>query len=119
MDMQIVSAGDVIGVDVKNSKGENLGTIEALMLDKLQGQVSYVVLSYGGFIGMGKKLFALPWGMFSYDAQKSSYTVPIDKKTLEASPGFDNRHWPDMSTQAWKKTMTDYYGNYVSHPNQH
>ncbi|MGQ3889600.1 PRC-barrel domain-containing protein [Legionella sp. CNM-1927-20] len=119
MNMQIVNTDDVIGADVKNSQGEDLGTIETLMIDKLQGQVAYVVLSYGGFLGMGKKLFALPWGLFSYDSKRECFIVPIDRKTLEASPGFDKDHWPDMSSQAWKKTMTDYYGSYLSHPNQH
>ena len=83
MDMYVVSAEDVIGVDVKNPKGENLGTIEALMLDKLQGQVAYVVLSHGGFMGIGHKLFALPWGMFTYDSKKECFIIPIDKKILQ------------------------------------
>ncbi|WP_419419837.1 PRC-barrel domain-containing protein [Legionella sp. D16C41] len=119
MTMQIVSADDVIGVDVKNTNGESLGTIEALMLDKLQGQVTYVVLAYGGFIGIGKKLFALPWKLFSYDQRNECFIIPVDKQTLEKSPGFDKDHWPDMSSQAWKKTMTDYYGSYLSNPHQH
>src|ERR1700733_6635584 len=93
----IVNAEDVIGVEVKNHLGENLGKVEALMLDKLQGHVAYVVLSFGGFLGLGDKLCALPWNIFSYDAQKECFTIPLDKETLKNSPSFDKTHWPDMS----------------------
>ena len=60
MNNAIVNADNVIGVDVKNNQDEDLGEVEALMLDKMTGKVAYVVLSYGGFLGMGDKLFALP-----------------------------------------------------------
>src|SRR5438132_816430 len=93
----VVNANDVIGVEVENSHGENLGKIEALMLDKLKGNVVYVVLSFGGFLGMGDKLFAMPWQIFSYNKNSEKFVISIDKKKLENSPGFDKDHWPDMS----------------------
>ncbi len=111
MNKQIVNADNIIGADVKNFQGEDLGKIEAIMLDKLQGKVAYVVLSYGGFLGMGDKLFALPWEIFSYDNTMDCFTISIDKERLKNSPGFDKDHWPDMSSKAWGTQIHDYYGS--------
>ena len=76
----IVNADNVIGVDVKNNQDESLGEVEALMLDKLTGKVAYVVLSFGGFLGMGEKLFALPWSIFSYDNNDDCFKIPLNKE---------------------------------------
>lgn len=115
MPYNIVNADSVIGVNVKNAQNENLGKIEAIMIDKKLGQVAYVVLSFGGFLGMGDKLFALPWKMFSYDTSSDCFKIDIDKEKLKNSPGFDKDHWPDMSTQAWSDSMQNYYGQYRPH----
>lgn len=110
MNRQIVSTEDILGVDVKNPQGDNLGKIEALMLDKIEGQVAYVVLSFGGFLGMGDKLFALPWSMFSYNTKEDCFIISVDKEKLKKSPGFDKDHWPDMSSATWGSTIHHYYG---------
>ncbi len=109
MKRHIVNTEDVIGVEVKNPQNESLGKIEALMLDKVEGRVAYVVLSFGGFLGMGDKLFALPWSAFSYNAMKDCFILAIDKERLKASPGFDKDHWPDMSNPTWISTINSYY----------
>ncbi|MBA2656001.1 MAG: PRC-barrel domain-containing protein [Tatlockia sp.] len=106
----IVSSEDIIGVKVENPEGENLGKIEALMLDKLSGKVSYVVLSFGGFLGMGDKLFALPWHIFDYNPRTETFVISMDKEKLKNSPGFDKDHWPDMSSSGWTRKLNDYYG---------
>lgn len=110
MPSQIVNAENVIGVNVKNTQDENMGEVEAVMLDKKTGQVAYVVLSYGGFLGMGDKLFALPWGIFSYDAEDDCFKIPLDKEKLQNSPGFDKDRWPDMSSNEWSNSIHKYYG---------
>lgn len=108
---QIVSAENVIGVDVKNTQNEDLGEVHALMLDKLTGKVAYVVLSYGGFLGMGDKLFALPWSIFSYDDREDCFKIPLNKEQLKNSPGFDKDHWPDMSNVQWRNSIQNHYNN--------
>lgn len=108
--MNIVNANDVIGVEVRNLQDEKLGKIEALMLDKLEGQVAYVVLSFGGFLGMGNKFFALPWSVFTYNEDQECFIIAIDKETLKNSPGFDKDHWPDMSNATWRSTIYQHYG---------
>lgn len=111
MASKIINANEVIGVDVKNRQDENLGEVEAIMIDKATGQVAYIVLSYGGFLGMGDKLFALPWNIFSYDVSNDCFTIPLDKEKLKNSPGFDKDHWPDMSNPVWRNSINSYYGN--------
>lgn len=116
MKRHIVSSEDVIGVDVMNPKGESLGTIEALMLNKVEGTVAYVVLSFGGFLGMGDKLFAMPWSAFSYNEKEDCFILSIDKEKLKNSPGFDKNHWPDMSNPTWVSTINNYYQNLHTGP---
>lgn len=109
MTNKIINANDVVSVEVRNKQDENLGKVEAIMLDKMTGQTAYVVLSYGGFLGMGDKLFALPWSIFSYDTSKDCFTIPLDKEKLKNSPGFDKNHWPDMSSDTWRNSIKSYY----------
>jgi len=110
MTSQIVNTDDVVGVEVRNLQNEDLGKIEAIMLDKIKGEVAYVVLSFGGFLGMGDKLFAMPWSIFSYDEANSCFVIAVDKEKLQNSPGFDKDHWPDMSNTTWRTTINNYYG---------
>ena len=58
---EVMDAATLIGDNVVNSSGEDLGKIEAIMLDVTSGRIAYAVLSFGGFLGMGTKLFAIPW----------------------------------------------------------
>lgn len=110
MTSRIVNADNVIGVSVKNLQNEDLGQVEAIMIDKISGQVAYVVLSYGGFLGMGDKLFALPWGVFSYDKMDECFKISLNEEKLKNSPGFDKDNWPDMSSDAWTSSINKYYG---------
>lgn len=104
-----VTADDVVGVGVENPQGDDLGTIEALVLDKIKGHVVYVVLSFGGFMGMGDKLFAMPWHIFSYNTHRGKFVISVDKERLKNSPGFDKDNWPDMTSAEWNVSIKNYY----------
>jgi hypothetical protein len=71
------------------------------MLNVSTGQVSYAVLSFGGFLGMGEKLFAVPWSALTLDTQHKRFTLDVSKDRLESAPGFDSDHWPNMSDLTW------------------
>ncbi len=105
----IVKASDVIGVGVKNLENENLGKIEEVMLDKETGDVRYVVLSFSEFLGLGGKLFALPWRAISYDTNLECFILNRKKETLKNAPGFDKDHWPDMASPSWSAEINRYY----------
>ena len=86
----LIAAEKVNGTDVYNLKGEKLGNVEDILIDKISGRAIYAVMSFGGFLGMGEKHHPLPWTKLSYDTQKEGYVVDVDKKKLEDAPNFDN-----------------------------
>ena len=107
---QVVKAGsEVIGVNVKNDALKDLGKIEEVVLDKLSGEARYVVLSFGGILGMGDKLFALPWHTLRFSPENNCFILNVTKEKLEKAPGFDKNHWPDMANHVWAQGITDYY----------
>lgn len=107
----VVKTDEVIGVDVKNTEKESLGNVHEIVLDKQNGNVRYVVLSFGGFLGMGDKLFALPWNAISYDQQEECFILNIDKDKLKNAPSFDKDKWPNMSDKQWGQEIYNYYGS--------
>lgn len=103
-------ATGLIDERVRNSAGDNLGKIEDIVVDPLTGVIQYAVLSFGGFLGVGDKLFAIPWAALSISPSQDYVLLDVDKETLERAPGFDRRHWPDMSDAAWQSDIHRYYG---------
>src|SRR5215469_7076004 len=85
---------EIIGRKVINQQGESLGKIEEVMLDAIPGRVAYAVLSFGGFLGMGDKLFAVPWSSLQWNPQQEAFMINADKRFLENAPGFDKDNWP-------------------------
>ena len=85
----LIAADKVSGTKVYNPAGENLGTVDDIMIDKASGRAIYAVMSFGGFLGMGEKFHPLPWATLKYDAQKGGYVVNLDKKVLEGAPSYD------------------------------
>lgn len=108
---RLISSEKVAGTKVENAKGENLGHIEEIMLDKVSGEVGYAVLKFGSFLGLGGKLFAIPWDMLKYDTRQDAYVIGIPVERLKDAPNFDSNQWPDMSDRAFGKAVHDYYGS--------
>lgn len=107
----LVKAKDqVIGKEVKNSADEDLGKVLEIMIDKVSGRVAYVVLESGAFLGMGGKLFAIPWNSIKYNAEDNSFILNMDKERFKTAPGFDKDHWPDMAEREYGTTVSTYYG---------
>lgn len=107
---ELMGADTLIGNDVYNLKDEDLGDIKEIMLDMRTGRVSYAVLSFGGFLGMGEKLFAVPWNALTLDTENKRFTLNVEKDRLENAPGFDQDSWPNMADSSWAKSIHDYYG---------
>ncbi|MDX9992796.1 MAG: PRC-barrel domain-containing protein [Anaerolineales bacterium] len=97
----LLSAGTLNGTTVKNMINEDLGKIEELMINLSTGQVSFAVLSFGGFLGVGDKLFAIPWEALHFDTENEIVRVDIDKQKLENNTGFDKDHWPKTGEHLW------------------
>jgi len=110
----LMGADTLLGNDVYNDKDEDLGDIKEIMLDMRSGKVSYAVLSFGGFMGMGEKLFAVPWNALTLDTVNKRFILKVDKTRLNDAPGFDADHWPDMSNPEWAKGIHSYYGTQIA-----
>ena len=107
---RVLAASTLAGDQVQNSAGEDLGTVDEIMIDIPAGKVAYAVLSFGGFLGMGDKLFAVPWSALRVDEDKKHFILDVDKKKLENAPGFDKDNWPDMADTSWGTRIFSYYG---------
>ena len=106
---RVLSASTLAGDSVRNSAGEDLGKIDEIMIDIPTGRVAYAVLSFGGFLGMGDKLFAVPWSALKVDEDEKCFILNVDKPTIEAAPGFDKDNWPNMSDTTWGSEISSYY----------
>ena len=105
----VLAASTLTGDSVRNAAGEDLGKIDEIMIDIPTGRVAYTVLSFGGFLGMGDKLFAVPWSALKVDKDEKCFILNADRQTLERAPGFDKDNWPDMSDQTWGEDISTYY----------
>ena len=106
----LMGANTLMGDEVYNHKDEDLGDIKEIMLDTRTGRVCYAVLSFGGFLGMGDKLFAVPWNALTLDTKNKRFVLNVEKERLTQAPGFDKDKWPNMADQAWAKAIHFYYG---------
>ena len=106
----IMGADTLLGNDVYNRDGEDLGDIKEFMIDMATGKVAYAVLSFGGILGLGDKLFAVPWKALTLDTDNERFTLNVPKASLSDAPGFDKDHWPSMVDKAWATGVHKFYG---------
>lgn len=107
----LMGADTLIGDDVYNHSDEELGDIKEIMLDMRTGQIAYAVLSFGGILGMGDNLFAVPWERLTLDPVNKRFLLNVEKGQLKDAPGFDKNNWPDMGSEAWNQQMEAFYGS--------
>lgn len=110
VESRLLSASTLAADDVYNLKGEKLGSIKELMLNIETGKVCYAVLSFGGFLSLGEKLFAVPWSALTVDTENRRLVMDTDEERLKSAPGFDADHWPNMADSTWEKSVHAYYG---------
>lgn len=106
----LLSADTIIGDEVCNMQDEKLGKIQELMLDITEGKIRYAVLASGGFLGMGDRLFAVPWKALKLDRENKRFTLDVDVERLKGAPGFDKDEWPNMADTTWNSTVESFYG---------
>jgi len=103
-----ISAGKVQSTDVYNTKGDHLGHVDDVMIDKASGKVTYAIMAFGGFLGIGERYHPLPWSLLKYDVAKGGYIVPLDKQMLEKGPHYDRVELGDDDV-AWRERVHGYY----------
>lgn len=107
---RIMAASTLTGDEVLNGAGETLGVIEEIMLDVPSGRIAYAVLASAGFLGMGNRLFAIPWNALSLDPGHRCFRLDVSRERLRAAPGFDRQRWPTMADPRWAAELHSYYG---------
>ncbi len=105
----LMSAETIVGDDVCNDFGDNLGKIKDIMLDLTTGKVGYVVLSCSTFLGMSEKYFAVPWNALKLDGKNKRFTMSVNKDELKNAPGFDKGKWPTIADQRWAANIHTTY----------
>ena len=112
----LIASNKVEGTAVYNREGERLGTVYNFMVNKVTGQVAYAVMSFGGFLGMGKSCHPLPWHVLSYDTGRGGYVVDLDQERLRAAPSYTESDTPDWSDRAWAGGIDAYYADRPDRP---
>ena len=100
----------IIGMEVKNYQNEKLGKVDELAVDLQSGRIVQVVLSIGGFLGIGDRLVAVPPGALHYDAANKVVKLDADKEKLKAAPRFEASKWEEYSQSNHVNQVYSYYG---------
>jgi len=108
--MRIMKASEIIGRPVHNDRGEHVGEIKDLAVESTNGRVIYAVLSFGGVMGVGDKLFAIPPALLQTPGSGSFVTLKVDKEQLKNARGFDKNNWPNLADQTFATSVYTYYG---------
>ena len=105
---RLIASNKVEGTPVFDRAGEQLGTVYNVMIDKVSGQVAYVVMSFGGFLGIGESYHPLPWKALTYDTRLAGYVIDIDKDRLASAPRFGSDEDPFVDDEYGAKVDAYY-----------
>lgn len=100
--MNVMPCGALVGADVLDRSDEPLGTLEYVMLDVTAGRIAYAVLAHGGVLGVGDKLFAIPWEALAFDATRDCFVLDMPRAKLASAKSFDREHWPSKPDPAFR-----------------
>ncbi|TWU22329.1 PRC-barrel domain protein [Novipirellula galeiformis] len=113
-----IRVSQLIGMNIQNDQGESVGEINDLVIDSSSGKVRYAAVTYGGIIGIGNKLFAVPFEAFQVqpdpddpdDLDDYVLVLNVTQKQLEGAQGFDEDHWPNMADKNFVRELNQRYG---------
>ncbi len=107
---QPMSASSLTGDEIRNPQGDTLGSVHDIMIDCDTGRVAYVVMSSGGFLGLGNRLFAIPMAALKLDTQEKCMRLNASKELFETAEGFDKDSWPNMADPEWETSAHQHFG---------
>jgi len=110
--VKFLTAKTILGDKVFNQHDETLGDIKDIMLDIRDGSIKYVVIEFGGFLGIGEKFFAVPFQALTLDTDRHGFILDQDREVLENAPGFDKDHWPDTNSHEFENANR-YWGSFM------
>ncbi|REK18235.1 MAG: PRC-barrel domain containing protein [Planctomycetota bacterium] len=109
-----VRASEVSGMNIQNGEGKNVGEINDLVIDANNGRIRYAAVTYGGFLGVGNKMFAVPWEAFECrqdpnNPDQRTLVLNVTQEQLEGSQGFDEDNWPDFANAEFTQDLDRRY----------
>ena len=104
-----VKASAITGSRVLNLKGEDIGNVEGVVIDVISGRVAYLVLSFGGFLGMGERHYAVPWKRLKFDVRANVYILDASREQIENAPGFEKENESQLADEEWNRRLHDYF----------
>lgn len=107
---RLIPAGDLIGTKVKNFENEELGRIKDVIIDMEYDSASYAIITHGGFLGMGEKLYAVPFQALELNAERDSLTLDVSLERLHNAPGFVTENWPEAPSYEYLTDVYNYFG---------
>jgi len=110
--VKYLTATTIIGDKVYNNEDEKLGDIKDIMINVWDGRIEYVVVEFGGFLGIGEKFFAVPFGALELDTSRHAFVMNQQREVLENAPGFDKDHWPETNSHGMEPTK-NYWGSFM------
>ena len=108
---ELISSDRVEGTNVYDRAGNHLGSIESLMITKVEGRVAYAVLSFGGFLGLGSEHFPVPWSELSYSPEQGGYVTSLTEDQLRGAPRYGAEAEADWTDDAWRSSVDRHYGS--------
>ncbi len=105
----LIGSDKVEGTAVYGADDTKIGSIERVMIDKMSGKVSYAVLSFGGFLGIGDDHYPLPWQSLKYDTNLGGYRTGITESQLKGAPKYSNDNAWNWNDPARARSVNDYY----------
>jgi hypothetical protein len=105
----LVASDRVEGTPMRRPNGEKIGTVQRLMIDKVSGNVAYAVLSFGGFLGLGRKHLPIPWARLKYDPAQEAYQVDLSDEELRRAPAYEADEEFDWGDRSQEVVLHRYY----------
>ena len=106
----LIGSDKVEGTAVYGADDHRIGTIERVMIDKISGRVSYAVLGFGGFLGLGNDHYPIPWQSLKYDTHLGGYVTGVTEQQLRGAPRFSGERDWNWADRARNHAVYDYYG---------
>jgi hypothetical protein len=106
----LIGSDKVEGTAVYGADQSKIGTIQRVMIDKMSGNVSYAVISFGGFLGMGSDYYPLPWKSLKYDTNLGGYITGITQEKLTGAPKYSDESSWNWGDPTRSRAIDDYYG---------
>lgn len=106
---KLISSSKVQGTEVYGPGGDHVGEIDHMMIERVSGRVVYAVMSFGGFLGMGKDFYPIPWNALKYDTTLDGYRTDITREQVEGAPAYAGGETFDWNDDEWHSRVHDHY----------